>query len=226
MMHTQSLNRLQKINAVTVIGYTRRVQAEMMVNITKYIIQLILIYYCSADKWMNNSDHDEQSVTRLISGTILHLCRKRLSGSRYIRSAPVQSVTYLSNFISTGIYKWTFKIKLLHQGYNVHIGIFSTIAMQSFCYCFGSEGIAIYRMDTDLHEHDTERIYGCMCKQNDTIEMVLDTTNQSLSFVINSKKYGVAFNNIAEDSYRAGVETESQYGRETIIELVESLYIN
>ena len=46
--------------------------------------------------------------------------------------------------------------------------------------------------------------YGCLCKQNDIIDMELNMNDLELKFIVNGKDYGKAYD-LEQGSYRAAV---------------------
>ena len=47
--------------------------------------------------------------------------------------------------------------------------------------------------------------YGAICADGDIIEMILDMNKMTLSYKVNDKEYGVAFHNIDNTKYKAGL---------------------
>eukprot|EP01083_Nonionella_stella_P040098 109023_1 len=113
------------------------------------------------------------------------------------------------------LYKWTFKIvrkkvhmfigidsnpKFMHCDFSNYYRSFSTNPNDVFC-AYGSDG-NIYDSVSMIAKD-----YGIAWKRGDTVQMIVDTKNETLSYCVNDKEQGIALNGMQLDtkSYRMAI---------------------
>eukprot|EP01084_Bolivina_argentea_P066711 121626_1 len=125
---------------------------------------------------------------------------------------------YLKNVVEKGIHHWTFEIcKITHSGQStMSIGIWKVQqenpALNTFFTEGNNKGYAFcpekaQLIDTTnggVNSGSSKTAYGQVCKSGAIVEMTLDFNELSLSYVINGKNYGKAYN-IIQAKYRAAV---------------------
>lgn len=224
---TTNLSQLKKIeesHTNLVFGYYRQShqkiffdqsQDEPYYQIPSLIMYISLAYYYIKHEWdtenMNESckigdeaaaDFVEQTISRF--GTCL-----------------------LKKQISNGIHEYKFKIIRFGKGlpFDIAIGIITTERFKLFTK--GGEGGFNYSLDyvyvtsngekegPDEFPHD----YAWRCNVNDIITMTVDLDNHRLSFKVNDKDLGVAFNEIDKGKiWRVGVVFQNQGSKLQILQ--------
>merc|ERR1712228_1023042 len=120
---------------------------------------------------------------------------------------------YCKRVARKGKHQWTFEYTMIGNNHWNLIGIWNTtssdpaterhflnICHNGYAYC-GPQGV-LTNPEAPGNGGDN---YGVRCKSGDVVEMTLDLDRRTLSFAVNEKDYGVAFNEIAEGEYRAAV---------------------
>ena len=217
MMETfEKVKRIDERDKFVVSGFVREIENVLpnnnpFYNVTDLIIYLILAFYYEFDEWdpLFKSNHIK------IDGNVVI----NTFGRKY-------ATVFLKNICkSPNKYHWKFKIKKYdgqHKGWNNLIGIWKIntkppalndgqhfTSIQHGGYAF----ISSYAKISDASvagcyvrngNYSDRTNYGKRCVEGDIIEMYLDLKKFELSYSINQKDYGVAFN-VKNTEYRAAV---------------------
>ena len=187
-----------------VFGYIRRMQQlfpddNIYYTISSLVIHWILSYFASVDEF------DENSV-----GGQYHLSQDNMVITRN-KVKDFNIAVYLKAEAKRGIHKWRFKIRACNiYGLYTTIGIWklnhSILKNQNI---YGMNDGSFYAWMVNKKQiipgkvHEI-RVYGdAKCVRGDVIEMILDLEKKTLSYKVNKKDYGVAFENIEDTSYKA-----------------------
>ena len=134
---------------------------------------------------------------------------------------------------STGIHAWKFKVDNIKSSWHV-IGIwkcdkkFTDVYENGYGYIISAGYLTNPRdygnlgkgYGTVVRDDWVERRY--KCKNGDLIEMIVDMDKLSISYKVNDKDFGVAFEEIDETEYRAGITTCYRDSRYTFISYTNS----
>ena len=205
----------------TVDGYIHEHQACMkkisqFYNIPKLIHHLITCYYTCSDSW------NEKQIGK----------NMWIKKNCIMLTAEKTGHAFLTNVITKDIYVWTFRIKQMHPTLIIGIwdvknqypgpGKYYDVETKNFTYCFwATMAIAAKNINNKIYE---DKPYAVECTAGDTLKMILNMNELSLSYTINEKKYGKAFKDIKKTSYKAVVYMESYHVNEGCIELLKSDY--
>eukprot|EP01084_Bolivina_argentea_P123829 219439_1 len=158
---------------------------------------------------------------------------ENLKGSKLLLESDILTQTgdwnqtaFLTNIIGadTGMHEWKFKLTKFN-GCNLSIGIFitdfdPTTSLNGFYHSTTSRSYSLHANNGRLWKHDAydfkDGIYADPCKENDIISMRLDMNTLTLSFSMNHKDCGKAFD-VKKATYKAVVNL---YKRGTQIQLV------
>ena len=200
-------SKLQEIpqrNKDLAFGYTRKCEKQHQSSIPAMIKYLCLVYLNqNKDKF----DPDDISKNVTIDGNSIN---------NHITDDVVSS-TYLINIVCRGTHIWRFRcnrpsVGNVGDGINDMIGILTNDAERQTDGYFddfpGEKGIGYgFATDGRLNEPKNAlwgKCYGRVCGIDDIIEMKLDFNELTLSYKINEKCYGKAFD-IEQNEYRAVV---------------------
>ena len=219
------LTKLKKIRMktkYTVYGFIRRMEKEL--EIPSGIIDLFILFYGNgSDEWDPQLiptenielDKEKQIVTTLTAGSIN---------------------VYMKRIVEYGYHEWKMKVKYgrsdTNSGYSVGgelmIGLWRVQKdkkpPQSTYYTDGKEqGYGFHVTSGQLIDH--EYGYGTLKKYGEKvtdgiIDMILDFNRLSLSFKIDGKDYGKAFD-ITQDKYRAAIYFNNYHGAGDYVQILE-----
>lgn len=162
----------------------------------------IKYYYIERDQF----DTDSLGLHHTLNGnTIKH---------KYIGYGDKWSTSLLRNIIVNGKHEWSFRI---YQTYFIQIGIYDAAAELPRDKDFTNEhgyGYQVFHARSYPEAED----YGISCDSGDIIKMCLDMNNLTLSYSVNEKYQGIAFQDIARKGYKAAVYT---YADNESIELLD-----
>ena len=167
---------------------------DIFYNIPDVIMFIILTYFHDPEKW----DPEKCDKGIIINGdTVTNKQRLYKSVSMTKCVEP-----------DTGIHEWKFKIIHMEYGWQV-IGIWKSDNEFGKIYTNGYGYIVNSRAISDPEEHGSRRgQYGAICKDGDIVEMILDTngtSNFTLSYRVNEKHLGIAYNDVQNTKYKAGI---------------------
>ena len=200
-------------------GYIRNIQQTLSRLNNFYVINInqicALYYFIQYDKW----NMKWKTKQWQISGDTISTPSTGFFGWQSI---------FLTNIVHQGQHDWKFKIK--EDNDTIIIGIWNmqndpmNLVVADFDYLGKTESTA-YAFDVDraeLNIHDARNqwtgrnSYGVACKKGSIIEMHLDLDNLQLSFTIDNKYYGKAFD-IKKAKYIACI---SCYSNDNILQLL------
>ena len=197
------LSQIPQRNKDLAFGYTRESEKCNKVSIPDMIKYLCLIYLNqNKDTFDPNHTHKDIKIDE-----------------NCIRSTSTNYVTvscYLMNIVKQGIHIWKFKCNnpCTDSEEADMIGIVSnhepylTLHEYFDYYAGGANDAYGFAMDGRLNNPETGvgwgGAYGVECKIGDIIEMRIDFKAETLSYKINEKDYGVAFE-IQNEEYRAAI---------------------
>ena len=198
------IKNMDKESIYTVYGFIRDSQKMLpknkpYYNIPELINKICLIFYYDNDEW------DKKYIS---------------SGMKLVnKNCLVQTqINYKSSFgkriIKSGKKNWKFRIeKCQYESWGILIGIWKiesekepptetyfTHRGDNAAYAFNVDYAKLVNKRGSGHGRD----YGIKCKDGDIIDMYLDMNNLTLSFAINNKHYGKAFD-IEDTPYRLAV---------------------
>ena len=151
---------------------------------------------------------------------------KKFNENRIRKVINTNSSSFLINKINEGKYEWEFKIINIDNNDDyaeLDIGIWKTRFKKKITNSWFNSGANAYVFSFnqgilwDKKEQLNWKKYGIKVKSGYTINMILDIDKRTLSFNINDKDYGVAFDNIEVTSYTAAINC---YSKGTHIELL------
>lgn len=155
----------------------------------------------SIEQVMDSWDPQCKGTDMVISGTSI---KNSISG---YRSA------YCKNVVSEGIHSWTFKIDQITSSWFL-LGVFKSECdpiLQNYfqsnpqaSYCLELRGGTLPSLTRSgcSHEDSNKRNYGPQCNSGDVVKMTLDLVSCTLSYIINGKEHGKAWD-VEKSSYRA-----------------------
>ena len=198
-------------------GFIRELESSLLYQIPLIIIQLILCYHDSSDKWDTECIADNSQI---IDKSLIR-CNSRCLGA-----------VSLSRIISSNKYKWKFHIINIDQIYLFDIGVYSINDIPS------PDPKIVWR--NKYITNAIELIYGSQirrikkmgvlftpkCSNGDIIEMILDLNELTLNYSINGKTYKIAHGVPKESEYKAYICMN--YGGlpgKAVINLLQSNYI-
>ena len=209
MMATFSLERCKKIEQTikdAVFGYIKQYCQPLLpynnpyYNIPMLVKQICLCYYAQEkDKW----DIKLKGDYIIINDDIVSC---DIEKHRNFQSA------FLSKKISSGIHHWKFElIKFNIDQWNL-FGIWKTnsgVPLLNTCFTNkrnnGYSFVATHGKLLNLNDfYMCGKEYGKKCKKGDIIDMYLNMNKLQLSFAINDKNYGKAYD-IDNTQYRAAI---------------------
>ena len=120
---------------------------------------------------------------------------------------------YLTNIISDGIYRWTFKIIDICDELNFGIWKTNSATKPDTVHRFFRDKDSGYAfeakrgklMDPSYFDYVELESYAKCCNNGDVVEMILNLEDYTLSFKVNDIDYGVAFKDIEKTEYRAAI---------------------
>ena len=186
------------------LGYIRRIERLISSNhaIPMDIKNLCLIYYFIKEKWDKKLKHP----SIMIDGDSVF-------------NKHAQNSAFLSNIVDKGIAVWTIRFDQIGTGRNWRtFGIRKVNTMKidhnDFTYFEKREKGFSYIYDRGQLSSITNcgcygDNYGTKCEVGDVIQMTLNMNDLTLSYQVNGKDYGKAFENIENTAYRAAVTMEN-----------------
>ena len=192
---------IDKKTKLLIHGYIRLIQQLFPKHIPYYNIPIFInhicgIYLYQSEKWNEKQKGDSY---------IIDNDKKIITQNGYTGSA------FLSHVVSDGKHEWKFKLINYKSG-NVGIGIVKHGVDKRMDYYLGQEANTAYVYlvnSRTLNDHDGDvwmKEYGDkICEQNDIITIHLDLTKLTLSFSLNDKNYGKAFD-VDQCKYIAAVD--------------------
>ena len=191
-----------------VFGYVKRVQKLFPNENAYYIIPslvcyLILLHYAP----MEYFDPDLCNTKFILSNnnTIAEQRGKH------------EQVALLHNVVKSGIHKWTFKlIQFGGPRFVSLLGVFKAkytpvLTVQFFYPCYNDKVYAYDICSGRKLNHMRIMRYGIRCKQGDVVVMILDLNKLELKYKVNDIDYGVAYKDVEQTSYRAGISGYGAY---------------
>lgn len=186
--------------------------------IPKCVNQICCIFFCvTSDVW-NMELMSEVFTTDPNNDKLLHH-----SGVTGLRSA------FLTNIVSFGKHCWTFKI-INYGPYNLMFGIWNleslvptkaaldtyigSVANTAYVFDFGFAELNIY----DTNSWTGAYTYGQQCEIGSIIKMNLNMDDLTLSYCINDKDYGIAFQHIENTKYSAII---TSFANQNCVELIK-----
>ena len=201
---------------VNLIGKLSETTTTVSVK-NKVAVYVMRIHYFDGTDWWIPSEMKTVSIEKVFDawdpqckGTDLVI-----SGTSIMHSSNwgIQRA-YCKNVVSEGIHSWTFRIDQISSGRGFLLGVFKSQDDPVVHTGFQSNPTGSYSLD--LHDgwlfsltrsgHMTEdsnkRNYGAKCKSGDVIKMTLDLVSCTLSYAVNGRDYGKAWD-VENSSYRA-----------------------
>eukprot|EP01084_Bolivina_argentea_P086291 155969_1 len=214
-------NDAKYLNQILVDGYIHRINHILLPNqIVPSIIHDICFKFCFSGVIIHDGWHKTRSKNRdqhIGELKTLHY------PNNIITSCNWQCIAcYLKVIVMKGIHKWRFK---LINGAEIIIGIVKTDIINyskdrypweqpHYGYCFSTLlgklthviGFDEFQYKYPVHKSDTFTA----CKQDDVVEMCLDFNSKSLSYSINDKSYGKAFDIDESKQYKICVRIDKK----------------
>eukprot|EP01084_Bolivina_argentea_P020805 38650_1 len=175
--------------------------------------------YFDGSTWSIGSNIKSLSIKEQLTDTWDPNCKHsdfQIQGNSIINIGGGQRSAYLTRVVKSGIHCWKFRIDNLishHSCFGVWKTKYQPILTERMGESGGNKSYGFcpncYSLFVPEHGRPQETKYGVKCKNGDTIEMVLNLVNYCLSYKINEKSYGHAFD-IEKTSYRAGVTPDGR----------------
>ena len=184
-------------------GYIRNYKALLM-SIPIDVIKLVISFYHIAKDQIDTKNLGD-------CHTIQHVMKHAVIKHKQSHQP---STTIFCREISTGRHKWCFKLK---RGDNdwMMIGIWKSKTSdkpKDEWFTLNKEGYAYHvgrgHLASDITSFGFGKIYGLQCQEKDIIEMIVDLDKNTLSYNVNCKDYGVAYD-IDHDLYKAAIMTSA-----------------
>ena len=123
---------------------------------------------------------------------------------------------YLSKVVESGLHRWQFKFAKYNSAtYYATIAVWKTKWKPNLGGRMDQASIAEDKSYGWIISHKKLAISGVAygekrCREGDTIEMILDLDERTLSYSVNDESYGIAYKDIEITSYRAVVSTNNR----------------
>ena len=211
---------IKSTNKSTINGYIREIEKKSFSNHSFYrTIPMIINYLCikyyheSKDKFHPELHNDQ--ITIQSDPDIATFIRRPDSFDG--------ASLFLSNSVSKGVHHWKFKIITINDV--IFIGICdNSVDLKTCCDSYfywqvlSSFGVNLWTGKLRGNEkRDNQKKYCSRGKKDDIVEMCLNLNKRQLSFIINDKDCGKAFD-IPDATYTAGL---SLAGQNASVELME-----
>ena len=219
---TLDLTELKKIKSSDtnlIFGYFREAHKQLSSqNNPYYDLQPLIVYTCLAFYHIKHEwDTETMSHSCVVNGDFIENTENR------------NTTSVLKEAISNGIHEFKFKIinydHLFTDGYyDTAIGIISSE------YFAQNTHVIIHNMYTDpypgfgyyasigIKDHaGWESEYGIKCELNDIVTMTVDLENHKIRYKVNEEDYGIAFDDIPQDSYRIALYLSERGSKVQII---------
>ena len=201
----EDVKNMEQSRKDIVFGYVKRVQKLLPDDNAYYIIPSLVCYWILL--YFAPTDYFEPD-----------LCNKEFiltdNNTVAAQRGGHEQVALLHNVATSGIHKWTFKlVKFDRNGYITLFGVFkarysAVLTSQFFSSCYDNK-VYVYDVWSGTKKDGDE--YGIRCEEEDIIEMTLDLNRYELSYKVNDTDYGVAYKDIEQTSYRAGISGYKSY---------------
>lgn len=127
---------------------------------------------------------------------------------------------FLSHIVKFGIYSWKFKIHQIPRYCDIGIWKINFDDKPNISYSFDATRKAL------VDPTNVDQILDCkselgVCQKGDIITMTLNLNNNTLTFMINDKDYGLVHQNIEHTEYKAAIYLQ-YYEEKTKLELIYS----
>ena len=194
----QSLSNIDKSRQITVYGYIHEYEKVNDVNIPKGIILVLILFYGNdKDEW------DPKHISEYMT-----LSDKTITQKKYDYAS-----SYGKRIIDSGVFKWRLKVNECNN-YGFLLGIRRVEDKETYpptdtWFTEGGfqNGYGFYSHEPILTSSDGFALgekYGIKPSNGSIIEMILDLDDLTLSYIIDGKDYGKAFD-VAKGKYRLGV---------------------
>ena len=192
---------------LTVLGYIRQYEKVNKIHIPQGIVLVFILFY--------GNDSDEWDP-KFISYTM------KLTDRTVTQTLDAEGSSYCKRIIESGIFKWKFKIDQCKGGFILGIWkiknntttpplkVWFTKNETPFSQRHKPESAAVYGFHSKtscLTRNDGWALgpeYGIYPANDSIIEMILDLNKLTLSYIIDGKDYGKAFD-VEKSKYRAAV---------------------
>ena len=200
-MNLKLFGQVSKKSEYSVFGYIRDIQHKLprdiaYFNIPMSIYQMCTLYYHRFEKW---DPDNKDSTYEIIDDYILHQTMEGWGSA------------FLTNIVKIGKHDWIFKLTEYPAHRNVCIGIVKMDKDKPTKSHLGLEPDTVYSFLanfalTNVHcsRDEWRNKYGEKCKKGDEIGMHLDLNKLTLSFSINGKDFGKAYD-IDKCEYKAAI---------------------
>ncbi len=194
-----------------VFGYVKDAQQllpddNVYYTIPTLIVHWILLYYFIKEQFDEeccNSNYELSSNNTIV--TKIKSCYK---------------TAYLTQIVSAGVHKWTFKMIRQPTPLTTVIGVWKTKYLadpnidvdeaNGKYYGYSSTHGRTTIGDYNLNDIVSLKYGVRKCKEGDVIEMILDLNKLQLKYIASGEDFGVAFNDIENTSYRVAVCVHQQ----------------
>lgn len=186
---------------VTVTAYVHNVEKlfpdEPFYNIPDLILFICMAYYYDPEGW-DPKLCDEKIKIEKDTITVL-----RCSPNHWYSSISMKK--YIEP--KSGIHTWTFRIDNKNSSWHV-LGIWKLDKEFERVYKHGYGYVLSEGFLANPNKYGSfGRQYGIHCKNNDVIEMIVDMDKLCISYKVNDQELGIAFKDIEETKYKAGLTT-------------------
>ena len=214
--YLEDIKLIHQYTKDTVNGYIKNLQKLLANNNPYHNIPSLVIYWCllfygqeSFDP--NNIDYQNE------------LCD---NNTLITRGDNGYDSAFMLKIVDTGIHKWRFKIIKMHPSkYSLIVGVWKTkYPIKKSSEIIDPDGAGKfygwYINENSLTRGDIDDYneYGSASNEGDTITMILDLDQFTLSYMRNDTELGVAVRDIEETSYKVGV---SIYKQDDSIQFIE-----
>ena len=212
----KEISKIRQERQATILGYIRAYEKVNNTIIPKGIVLMVILFYGNdTDKW------DPQCIS---NGMILSNLDRTITKT----SGSFES-SYCAKIIESGIFKWKFKIE--HRYGPIIVGIWkdkddssspplNTLFTKKNFGCGGygfCSWTGAFLIEEDSKGGIMGKTYGVILNKGAIIEMILDLEQLTLSYIIDGKDYGKAFD-VEKCKYRAAV---CMYNKENAITLLQ-----
>ena len=199
---------------VNVIGIADETTTIVSVE-SKVAIYVMRIQYFDGTNWSFPSEMKTASVEPLMDSWDPQRKGPNLaiSGTSIMHYSSGYQSAYCRNAVSEGIHSWTFKIETITRGWFL-LGVYESrcdVILQnsfqhnptgSYCLELTSGQLPSLSKSGCWITDSNKRNYGPKCKNGDVIRMTLDLVFCTLSYGVNGRYYGKAWD-VEKSSYRA-----------------------
>ena len=200
-MNLKLFSQVSRRSEYSVFGYIRDIQYKLpqdiaYFNIPVSIYQICTLYFHRFERWDPNK---KDSTYEIIDDYTLHQTMYGWGSA------------FLTNIVEVGKHDWIFKLTEYPAHKNVCIGIVKMNKDKPTKSFLGCEPGTVYSFLANFaltNDHSARDIwetsYGEICKSGDEIGMHLDLNKLTLSFSINGKDFGKAYD-VDKCQYKAAI---------------------